>query len=322
MFKTPYVHVTFTLPHDLNGLAKRNKNLIYSLLFKSSWKTIITLCNDEKNVGGLPGMVAVLHTWGSDMKYHVHVHCLVTFGGLDKNGNWKWPKRKNKLARYRAMSALFRSSFLNALENLMKANQIKYHLNFNQIKSEIIKKRWVVHNTLPTADATTIKEYLSRYICKIAITDNRLTYHQGDKKVTLIFNKYKDQLPGQPAPKDIQHQEPLVAMGLFLQHQLPPYFPKVRYYGLHASSTYNKVKDLIPKAVKNEAQTVRTIFQIINELIKATPYHCQNCASPDYTLVPITRDSQWLKHNVKNYNPRPPPVIRPLTYYKSKRITS
>ena len=252
------------------------------------------------------------------MKYHVHVHCLITFGGLGKDDKWKWPKRKDKIARYRAMCAVFRSTFLKGLEKLMANDQVVYHQTFEEIESEMIKKRWVVHNTFPTADATTIKEYLSRYVCKIAITDNRLSYNQGDKKVTLVYNNYKDQLPGQPAPKASHQLDPLVAMGKFLQHQLPPYFPKVRYYGLQASATYQKVKDLIPKMIKAEGQTVRTIFQIISELIKTTPYHCPKCASVDYTVIPITRNNRWIKQSIKNYSPRPPPRIRPLTYYNSQ----
>ena len=101
MLSVPYCHITFTLPHDLNGLARSHPRAIYNLLFRSAWRTIEQLCAKPENVGGKPGMTAVLHTWGSDLKYHVHVHCLVTFGGLQMKPQteWKWPKLKKKLAR-------------------------------------------------------------------------------------------------------------------------------------------------------------------------------------------------------------------------------
>jgi len=112
MLRVPYCHITFTLPHDLNGLARSHPWLIYNLLFRSAWKTIDELCALPGNVGGKPGMTAVLHTWGSDLKYHVHVHCLVTFGGLEMGPpmKWKWPKRKRQLARFRKICGLKNAS--------------------------------------------------------------------------------------------------------------------------------------------------------------------------------------------------------------------
>lgn len=79
LLKVPYVHSTFTLPHELNGLARNNQKAIYSLLMKTVWKVVKKLFANPKNVGGLPGMTSVLHTFGSDLKYHIHAHCLISF---------------------------------------------------------------------------------------------------------------------------------------------------------------------------------------------------------------------------------------------------
>ena len=94
LLNVPYVHITFTLPKELRGLARRNEKQIYSILFKSAWQSVDKIGSE---IGAELGMISVLHTWGSDLKYHPHVHCLVTFGGLDTKSNWIWPK-SNRLS--------------------------------------------------------------------------------------------------------------------------------------------------------------------------------------------------------------------------------
>ena len=85
LLKVPYCHITFTLPHELNGLCRLHPSIMYGMLFRVAWQTLRELCAEPGGVEGLPGMTAVLHTWGSDLKHHVHLHCLVTFGGLDQS---------------------------------------------------------------------------------------------------------------------------------------------------------------------------------------------------------------------------------------------
>ena len=174
MLKVPYCHVTFTLPHEINGMARRNPHAVYNLLMRSAWKTIKKLISDKDEAGGLPGMSCVLHTWGSDLKYHVHVHCLVTFGGLATQGKkeWVWPKRRNKLASYRRMSGNFRACFLRDLEAVMNHKAFVYHRSFEDVRNEMMRKRWVVHNTQPVTDTRILEEYLSRYICRIGISNS------------------------------------------------------------------------------------------------------------------------------------------------------
>ncbi|MBK7410577.1 MAG: transposase [Saprospirales bacterium] len=110
-------------------MAWRGDTPLYTLLLRTAWKTICSLCEEADHVGGMPGMTAVLHTWGSDLKYHVHAHCLVTFGGLtaDPVPEWKWPKRKNKLAPFRKFSKVYRTLFLAALQELMSRREVVYH---------------------------------------------------------------------------------------------------------------------------------------------------------------------------------------------------
>ena len=316
MLKVPYVHTTFTLPHDLNGLARKNKKAIYGLLMRSCWKTINELCSDENNVGAKPGMTAVLHTWGSDLKYHIHVHSLITFGGLsvEKIPRWCWPKRKHKLASFRKMCSLFRTIFLNGLEELMNNKEVIYHLTFEEIKADVIKKRWVVHNTRPTAKTQVIEEYLSRYICRIGITNSRLSYDKDGKNVRIQYNDYRNQKEGQPAPKKYRNLDPLLAIQLILQHVLPLYFQKVRHYGLHAGATYNKIKDQIPNKLKRNGKTVRTVIEILTLLLSKEPYKCESCGCTEFTTYILASDATFIAKFLFTNKGRSPPPFIPTTH--------
>lgn len=308
MLNVPYVHVTFTLPHELNGLARRNPEAIYNLLLRSSWKTIFKVCADEKNMGGTPGMTAVLHTWGSDLKYHIHAHCLVTFGGLTEGQNpqWKWPKRKHKLARFRKMCSTYRETFLSGLKGLMACGEVVYHESFEDIEAALLKKRWVVNNTRPTADTKVIEEYLGRYICRIGISNKRLSYDKNGKNVCIEYNDYRNQKQGQAAPKKYRDLPPLVAMQMLLQHQLPPYFQKVRHYGLHSAVSYQKIKDQIPDQLKRNGRTVRTVIQILKVLLATKPYECEHCGGTDFEIDPIQSDGTYLVRHILHKERGPP----------------
>ncbi len=307
LYQLPYVHMIFTLPHELNGLIRNNQSVLYNLLMRSAWKTVKILAKAPSNVGALPGMVSVLHSFGSDMKYHVHCHCLVTFGGLDLNGKWQYPKRKNKIARYRSINSTYKHCFLKGVKQLYNKGKIKYHMSFDQIEKMVINKKWVVHNTSPTIDTSILENYLARYINRVAISKSRVSYLQKHHKVRISYNDYANQKNGMPAPKAFKEMHPFVFIDQFLQHLLPPYFQKTRRYGLHASPTKRKYDKLIPQSIKRNGLTVRTVLQIINQLIKENPFECPNCQSNEYKIETLTAKSDWIYLNIKNLKVRPPP---------------
>jgi len=109
----PYTHVIFTLPHQLNGLARENQSLMYFLIMKVSWLTIKAI---GKKYNYTPGMTSILHTFGSDLNYHIHVHALVTFGGVNKENNWQTPYLKTKLERYRTINKIYKDIFISFLK--------------------------------------------------------------------------------------------------------------------------------------------------------------------------------------------------------------
>lgn len=308
MLRVPYCHITFTLPHQLNGLARRYPAIIYNLLLRSCWKTIAKLCAEEDNVGGKTGMTAVLHTWGSDLKYHVHVHCLVTFGGLaeGQKPEWKWPRRKHKLAAFRKLRGAFRDIFLAGLKRLMKKEEVTYHRSFSEMEAELLKKSWVVNHQRPTAETKVIEEYLGRYICRIGISNKRLRYDRQGKNVRIEYNDYSRQEPGKAAPKKYRNLPPLVAMQLFLQHQLPPYFQRVRHYGLHSGVTYAKQKDKIPDKLKRNGQAVRAVIQILRALLAEEPYQCEHCGGTSFEAGLIEPSRHYLNRHILHQGRSPP----------------
>lgn len=315
LLNVPYIHGVFTLPHELNGLIKRNKAQLYSVLMRSCWQTVKSLTLDPNHVGGLPGMISVLHTFGSDMKYHVHVHSLITFGGLDKGGKWCWPKQRKKLAPFRLMSGRFREVFMKNVQHLINLKKIEAGFNWSELSKTLHKKRWNVRTPYPTMNTGLIEGYLARYINRVAISPSRLIYQQQEKQVQIIYNDYKKQEQGKAAPKGIKSLHPLLAIHQMVSHVLPPYFQKARYYGLHASATFKRIKDQLPDKLKRNGNTIRTVFQILSDLLKVSPFQCELCGSGDYSMIEIRPDEQYKFRFLSLPYGRSPPVINS---FKSK----
>ena len=290
LLKVPYIHMTFTLPHELNMLIKFNKPVLYHLIQKVAWETVKKLSAEN---GSVPGMTTVLHTFGSDMKFHVHIHALVTYGGIDiSNGTWKNPATKNKLAKYRLICATYKNLFLKALQSEYQKGTLQYPLPIEDMLRQVATLRWVVHSTFPTMDTKVIEDYLGRYINRVAITNNRLTYLKDNQQVLILFNNYKAQQNGLPAPKEIRQLNPLDAIHQILQHVLPPYYQKTRRYGLHHAS--NKQRQKLQAQNTDPFSSIRTVIEILHDLIKQNPYECSQCGSKGYTILPIEGTLRWI----------------------------
>jgi len=310
-FNVPYAHIVFTIPHDLNTLARNNPRAIYNITMRAAWKSIKNLTAKTENLGGLPGMVAVLHTFGSDMRYHIHVHTLVTFGGIDEFGNWKWPKRRKKLAPFKKISNEYRDTFIKMLRKDISNDLINTKQNIEELIHTIENKRWNVRNEYPTANTEILERYLARYINRIAISKSRLQYiakqEKIKSKVCVTYKDYRRQITGQPAPMAIKPMNPLVAINQFLLHVLPPYFQKARYYGLHAPPTFKRLKKKIPKKLIRNNRTIRVLFTVINNLLGLTPYACEHCGGQDFVYGIVKPDSNWIFNFITIPSYRGPP---------------
>jgi hypothetical protein len=302
LLKVPYVHAVFTLPHQLHGLCRLNKDVIYSMIMKATWLTINKVMKSQINA--TPGITSVLHTFGSDMRYHIHTHSLVTFGGLDKNNKWQYPKHKNRLTSYRKMCSTYKSIFLELLKEAYTQNKIKYHETFEEIEKSVNKLRWVVHTTFPTMDTNLIENYLGRYINRISITNNRLKLVEQKSKVAIIYNDYSQQEKGKAAPKQIKLLDPLIAIDQILQHVLPKHFQKTRSYGLH--NACSKIRAKVDESIKNNALTIRTVFQIISHLLGLKSLTCETCGKEDFEVEEIKKDYGYILRFIKIDNKAPP----------------
>ncbi len=304
ILQCPYQHIVFTMPHQLNTLARNNPYKMYNCLLRSAWITLKTGSADKSNLGALPGAIMVLHTFGSDLKYHVHVHALVTFGGVDSKGQWQWPKRKKKIIPFRQFRNKFRNNFVKHLEKIYP--ELQTRIPFAQLKTDLYRKSWCVHAEPPTMRTKVIQEYLGRYICRIGVSKNKLKYDPDTQQVTLSFKDYRKAEKGNPkVPISQKKLKPLVAIDQIMRHCLPSYFQKCRYCGLHASATLKKYHHKLPAKIKNNGQTVRTIFQIIKALLGVEEVACEHCQSTHFDIDTISPDNQYIRHWIQM-----PPNIR------------
>ncbi len=326
MLKCPYQHIIFTIPHELNYIGKGHPKLLYGVLFKAAWLTIAQLAKDPEHVGGTPGMTAVLHTFGSDLKHHIHLHTLVTFGGVSKDGKWVWPKRKNKIAPYRKICSTFKTIFIKELESQLQKIDPSYYQTVKGIINSTKEVRWCVHNTPPTAHTKIIEEYLGRYICRIGVSNKKIQYDEKQQIVKMEYNDYTNQKPNEAAPKAIKQLDPIVAMRQIMIHVLPPNFQKVRTYGIMTKSKSEKIKITIPELIKENGQTIRTLFQIVKALLQIPDEEeikCVSCQSTDSEIEIIKPDAEWYNKHIRgegrNKSPAQTPKIVPIDPNASSR---
>ena len=242
----------------------------------------------------LPCRTARSYTFGSDMKYHVHLHSLLTFGGIDKDGQWLYPKHKKKLFKH----VDYRNTFRNIFINLIYQNEAKGKLVLQDRHqasiAELKDKKWAFHVTKPAMSTQTIELYLAKYINRIAVTNSRLKYLKKTKEVRLVYNDYRHQNRGQVAPQKTKSFDPILFMQQYLMHVLPPYFQKSRRYGIHASAAKKKYSKLIESKLRKNKNTIRTVIEIITHLLKVPTLRCANCQHQHFDIQPIRSDTNYI----------------------------
>jgi predicted nucleic acid-binding Zn ribbon protein len=189
-----YYHVVFTLPHELNSLVMGHRKLLYKLLFDASAQTLLTFAKDPKYIGAVPGIISVLHTWGQQLSFHPHIHCIVSGGGIAGDNNWK-EATKNQwrfLFPVKAMSLVYRAKFLQALQQLIDKGEIilPHNKDKKQLLNLLYHKDWVVYAKAPFGGPHAVIEYLGRYTHKVAISNHRIR-SINDEEGTVTF-EYKD----------------------------------------------------------------------------------------------------------------------------------
>jgi hypothetical protein len=236
-----YFHVVFTLPAEVADIAFQNKAVVYDLLFRAASETMLTIAADPKHLGARIGITAVLHTWGSAMTHHPHVHMIVPGGGIAPDASRWISSRPAFLLPVRVLGKLFRRLFLTRLLALRDAGRLGFfgtmaHLierrAFLRHLAPVRGKRWVVYAKAPFAGPEAVLAYLARYTHRVAISNSRLIAFDA----TGVTFRYKDY---RRAESDRQQVMILAAdefIRRFLLHILPRGFHRIRHYGLLAGS--------------------------------------------------------------------------------------
>ena len=240
LLPVPYFHVVFTLPAKIGAIAYQNKAKVYGLLFSAAAETLTTIAADAKHLGASIGLTAVLHTWGSNLDHHPHVHCIVPGGGISPDGSRWVPSRSNFFLSVRVLSRLFRRLFLDGLLRLHEAGELQF---FNDLApladidalrahlAPLRRSEWVVYAKRPFAGPEQVLAYLARYTHRVAIGNSRLV-SIDDGHVSFRWKDYRE--TGSQRAKVMR----LTAgefMRRFLLHVLPDGFHRIRHYGLFAN---------------------------------------------------------------------------------------
>ena len=236
-----YFHLVFTLPAEIAPIAYWNKKAVYGLLFKASAKTVMTIAADPKRLGARVGMTSVLHTWGSALTHHPHIHMIVPGGGLSPDGmNWV-SCRPGFFLHVRVLSRLFRRLFLEGLTALHRAGQLAFFGKlrglakaqaFARHLAPLRKAEWVVYAKPPFGGPEAVLAYLGRYTHRVAISNQRLISADAD---TVTF-RWKDYRIKRGDRMKIMRLASSEFIRRFLMHVLPEGFHRIRHYGLLASA--------------------------------------------------------------------------------------
>jgi len=240
LLPVPYYHVVFTLPAPISDIAYQNKAAIYDILFKAAAETLITIAADPKHLGARIGLTSVLHTWGSALTHHPHVHIIVPGGGISLDGK-RWVScRPGFFLPVRVLSRRFRRLFL---EKLMAAHEIgaltffgthaplAARKAFAAFLAPLRKIEWVVYSKRPFGGPQAVLAYLSRYTHRVAISNGRLIAFD-EAGVTFKWKDYRATGRERAKVMTLAADE---FVRRFLIHVLPTGFHRIRHYGLFAS---------------------------------------------------------------------------------------
>jgi len=236
-----YYHVVFTLPAQIGDIAYQNKAVVYDILFKAASETLLTIAADPKHLGARIGLTAVLHSWGSALTHHPHVHCIVPGGGLSPDGQRWISCRPRFFLPVRVLSRLFRRLFLERLAEAHADGRLVFfgalagladRAAFTARLAPRRRMEWIVYAKRPFAGPESVLAYLARYTHRVAISNSRLV-SMDDKGVTFRWKDYR---------ADGQARQKLMTLASgefirrFLIHVLPSGFHRIRHYGLFANA--------------------------------------------------------------------------------------
>jgi Putative transposase/Transposase zinc-binding domain len=293
-----YYHVVFTLPAPIADLAYQNKAALYGLLFDLAGEVLLTIAADPKHLGARIGATLVLHTWGSAMTHHPHVHGIVPGGGLSPDGKTWIACRPGFFLPVRVLSRLFRRRFLEELQRLHDGGKLKFFSEhagladahaFKVWLAPLRRCEWVVYAKRPFAGPQAVLAYLSRYTHRVAISNSRLLA-LDERGVTFRWKDYRAKGQTRYKPMTLAPEE---FMRRFLLHVLPGGFHRIRHYGLLANGSRKANLALARESlqvVPVQAATTSNVEQA-GGLPIASPaaFVCRHCGHAMVILQTFTR---------------------------------
>src|ERR1700676_4813977 len=268
LLPVPYFHVVYTLPSELRDIAYQNKPVVYDLLMKAAAETTLAIAADPKRLGARIGVTAVLHSWGSALTHHPHVHMIVPGGGLSPD-NTRWvASRSNFLVHVNVLARLFRGKMLAILMDAHDSDLLKFFnthagladkRTFKKFLAPLRRTKWVVYCKEPFAGPKQVLRYLSRYTHRVAISNRRLVA-ADDGGVSFRWKEYRIEGPGCWKTMTLAPHE---FIRRFLMHVLPKGFHRIRHYGLLANGnraeSIAKARELLAVATpETEAEAAST----------------------------------------------------------------
>jgi predicted RNA-binding Zn-ribbon protein involved in translation (DUF1610 family) len=291
-----YYHVVFTLPAPIAAIAYYNKAVVYKLLFDVAAETMRTIAADPKHLGAQIGATLVLHTWGSAMTHHPHVHGIVPGGGLSLDGERWLACKPGFFLHVKVLSRLFRRRFLEELGNAYRAGQLQFFGDYAELNNNkafarwlapLKRCEWVVYAKKPFAGPAAVLAYLSRYTHRVAISNQRLIT-SDENGVTFRYKDYR-------ATGHTRHKTMTLSqdefMRRFLLHVLPSGFHRIRHYGLLANSGR---KDNLEKA-RELLHLTTTHNEPSGKMATAEPvqptFTCPDCGAAMVIVSVFTRET-------------------------------
>jgi predicted RNA-binding Zn-ribbon protein involved in translation (DUF1610 family) len=287
-----YYHLVFTLPAPISDLAYRNKSVIFTILFQAAAETLQTIAADPRHLGARVGLTLVLHTWGSAMTHHPHVHGIVPGGGLSINGEQWIHCRPGFFLPVRVLSRLFRRLFLERLNDAYQAGQLRFfgdhqslvHADaFSNWLKPLRQTEWVVYAKRPFAGPEAVLLYLSRYTHRVAIANSRLLSFD-EQGVTFKWKDYRSKQRFRYKRMTLKTDE---FIRRFLIHVLPSGFHRIRHYGLLANAgrrdNLKRARELLMDQTGDDDANENSVIDSAQSKSNETPeslqatYICPDC---------------------------------------------
>ena len=271
VINSPYFHVVFTMPHELNPLIYCNQKLLYGLLHRCCAETILELSANKKWLGATPGIIQILHTWNQELDYHVHMHCIVSGGGLTKDGKIQ-KSAKSFFIRTEVLRDKFKGKYMAHLSSLYEKGSLTFsssceklcnYYHWKEWKNKLYEMDWCPYIKETFNGFGNAIEYLGRYTHKIAVSNSRILSVSDD---TVTFSA-RGKKPGDPKRLiSLEHTE---FIRRYLMHVLPSGFQKIRYYGFLNNRYKTRNLKLIFKLQGHQRFKAKYINLSMAELLKA-----------------------------------------------------